>query len=451
MIRFSPIVQRPSPLRHRWLTVVAAALFSLVSLTLHARQHDRPNIILIMADDVGIEAFPTYGGEDYRLPHLDRLAAEGTQFDHCYSQPLCTPSRVKLMTGLRNVRNYRDFSILDPAQVTFGHLLQKAGYRTAVTGKWQLLGARHYGPAAGTGMRPEDAGFDHYRLWQVSELGSRYHDPLLVEDGRTIAANGQYGPDLFADFAIDFISKKHDRPFFLYYPMALVHDPFVPTPDSARADQNRQENFADMLTYLDKIVGQIRDTVEKQGIAERTLILFTSDNGTLPAIRSHWKGQLVRGGKGLPTDAGTHVPLYAWWPGTVPAGGRSLRLVEFSDFVPTLLDLAATAPPEGLTFDGESFLPELRGDVRPPRSGIYIYSNARPTRPNFRIDIFARDRRYKLYSDGRFFDVAGDRAEAHPLAGELTDDAMAARVRLQAILDQMPAKGQNLVPHAVRQ
>lgn len=117
-----------------------------------------------MADDVGIEAFQSYGGEDYETPVLDKLAAQGLQFQHCYSQPLCTPSRVKIMTGQSNVRNYRAFSILDPSQTTFGHYLRKEGYRTGVTGKWQLYGASHYGKLAGTGMLPKNAGFDSCHL-----------------------------------------------------------------------------------------------------------------------------------------------------------------------------------------------------------------------------------------------------------------------------------------------
>ncbi len=159
-------------------------VFLVVSVAAAQSPPKQPNIILIMADDIGFECLGAYGSRQYRTPHLDRLASEGLRFQHCYSQPLCTPSRVKLMTGLSNVRNYAAFSILRSDQRTIGHLFQKAGYATAVAGKWQLLGAVHYDKRfRGKGTRPRAAGFDSHCLWQVDQLGKRYWNPLLHING----------------------------------------------------------------------------------------------------------------------------------------------------------------------------------------------------------------------------------------------------------------------------
>lgn len=188
-----------------------------------ARPRLQADIILIMAEDIGAECFGSYGCESYATPRLDALARDGVCFTHCYSQPLCTPTRVQLMTGQSNARNYTAFGILDPRQPTLGPMLQRAGYATAVAGKWQLYGADLEGPRAGSGLHPRDAGFDEYRLWQVAQRSSRYWDPLIEsETGPARELAGQYGPDVFVDFICDFITRHRTEPFFVYYPMVLT-------------------------------------------------------------------------------------------------------------------------------------------------------------------------------------------------------------------------------------
>ncbi len=404
-----------------------------------------PNVILIMADDVGYECFGCYGSRQYRTPNIDRLARAGMRFNHCYAQPLCTPSRVKIMTGLSNVRNYSAFSILRRDQRTIGQFFQSAGYKTMVAGKWQLLGAEHYPPRfreKGTG--PRDAGFDHACLWQVDRLGSRFWNPLLYIDGENRQFGpDEYGPDIVTDHITDFMAASRDKPFFVYYPMILVHSPFLPTPGSkSRQSKDRQRNFEDMVGHMDTIVGRIVEKTEELKIADRTLILFTGDNGTHGTIRSTLGDRVVQGGKGKTTDAGTRVPLVVRWPGVVPEGRVSNDLVDFSDFLPTLLEAAGAAVPEGL--DGRSFLPQLRGEAGSPREWIYCYYCPRPERtPPAR---FVRDQRWKLYGDGRFFDIAADPLEKEPLEKVDRDTAAgAARRKLQAALQSMPAKGQSLL------
>ena len=169
-------------------------LVSWVFLSLAALGAERPNIVLIMADDVGYECFGCYGSTQYSTPNLDGMAAHGIRFNHAYSQPLCTPSRVKLMTGLVNARNYSAFSVLNRDQRTFGHMMKAAGYRTMVAGKWQLYGAEHYKERfRGKGSLPENTGFDRHCLWQVDRLGGRYWEPLLRIDGE----NRQFPEDKF--------------------------------------------------------------------------------------------------------------------------------------------------------------------------------------------------------------------------------------------------------------
>ena len=406
---------------------------------------ERPNIILIMADDVGYECFGTYGSTQYRTPRIDRMAEQGMRFTHCYSQPLCTPSRVKIMTGLSNVRNYSGFSVLNRDQRTIGQYFKEAGYATAIAGQRQLLGAEHYQPQfRGKGTRPEEAGFDSICLWQVDKLGSRFWNPLLYIDGENRQfGKDDYGPKIVNDHVLKFMERNRERPFFVYYPMILVHSPFEPTPDSAsRKSREKQRNFEDMVAYMDRMVGNVIGQARKLGIAEKTLILFTGDNGTHKTIRSELHGVEIRGGKGSPTDAGTRVPFVALWPGTIPAGRTSETLVEFADFLPTTL--AAAGIPHSADTDGRSFLPQLRGEKGNPREHMFCYYNPRPERTE--PVRFVRDTRWKLYGDGRFYDVAADVKEEKDLSGSrLKPNAAAARTKLEAALARFPSEGQTLL------
>ena len=197
-----------------------ACFFAFVAATgcVDAQPSDRPNVILIMADDIGYESYGAFGGTSYQTPVLDRMAAEGMLFNHAYSNPVCTPSRVKIMTGLSNVRNYVSFSILKKTEKTFGHMMQEAGYRTAIAGKWQLYGAEHYEDMIrAKGSLPQDTGFDRHALWQVEKIGSRYWGPTITIDGE-LKRFGEdvYGPDIYTQFLLDRMEEYKDEPFFLY-------------------------------------------------------------------------------------------------------------------------------------------------------------------------------------------------------------------------------------------
>ena len=405
------------------------------------------NVVLIMADDVGYECFGCYGSQQYTTPRIDALARQGVRFTHCYSQPLCTPSRVKLMTGMSNAENYAAFSVLRRDQTTLGQYFQTAGFRTMVAGKWQLLAAEQYNESfRGKGSWPSDTGFDQSCLWQVNVFGKRYWQPLLNVNGRNQQFDQDtYGPDQCTTAITDFISQASDKPFFVYYPMILVHSPFLPTPDSSsRKTKAAQQNFEDMVAYMDVIVGRIVDHLVETGHANNTLVIFTSDNGTHRTLSSRLDGRLIQGGKGLPTDAGTRVPLVAYCPGTVPSGVTCDDLVDFNDFLPTLLSATGIETPKHL--EGISFLPQLLGQLGTPRQIMYCYYCPRPERtPPIR---FVRNKRWKLYGNGSFFDIQNDVLEQHPVDTQrLRTDAQDAFEELSAAIQASPAKGQSLLEY----
>ena len=429
------------------------ALFSCALLSFAAAAQSRPNIVLIVADDLGYETLGCYGGTSYRTPNLDRLAATGTRFDHAYATPLCTPTRVQLMTGRYAHRDWIGFGLLNPKARTFGHLLRDASYATLMAGKWQFTSYDpvDYPGAAkrrGVGMRAEDAGFDEYSLWHAGhteDKGSRYADPVIFENGKfREGTRGKYGDDLWTDYVNGFIDRHRRQPFFVYYAMALTHNPFVPTPDSpewkdpARRHKEETRHFKDMVEYADKLVGKIVGKLDELGLRENTLILFYGDNGTHWRITSRVGGRAARGGKGQMTDAGTRVPLIANWKGTTPAGRISADLVDSTDFLPTLAEAARHELPGEAATNGRSFLPQLRGEKGRPRQWLYLHHDPRPgwDKDHFHLERFARTQRFKLYDDGRLFDLPADLLEEHPiLPGADTKTSAAARARLQQVLD----------------
>ena len=428
--------------RRDFLKIVGSAALMPAALSF-AKQQKPTNVILIMSDDTGYEVFGCYGSKQYRTPRVDHLAQTGMRFNHCYSQPVCVPSRVKIMTGKSNVRNYVFWDVLDPKEKTIGHMMKDAGYATCATGKWQLAGMGTFAPELkGTGTLPENAGFDEHCLWSVESKTSRYWKPVLRVNGRERAFTDEnaFGPTVCTDYICDFIGRKKEEPFFIYYPMMLTHKPFVTTPDSVdRTSTENQQNFEDMVAYMDKLVGRIVDKLDAAGVRNDTLILFTGDNGSpggaKGGIVSELNGRMIDGGKGLTTDAGTRVALVANMPGTVPPGKVTDNLVDFSDMMPTISGMTGARLPAGEVLDGVSFAPQLRGKKGTPREWIYSYNEAVPE-PEPNPTIFARDQRWKLYSDDRLYDISKDVLEQHPISGDGP-----ARRKLQAALDSMPSEG----------
>lgn len=429
-------------------------LILLLGMASACLSEEKPNVILIMADDVSWEAFGCYGADDYKTPNIDALAASGLQFTHCYSTPLCTPSRVELMTGKYNFRNYTHFGYLNPKEKTFGNLMKEAGYKTAIAGKWQLNGLYNQLSGCQDNTRPYAAGFDEYCLWQLTKEktrndGERFWSPPLEKNGKMFTKEdnyGKYGPDILCDFVCDFIDRNKNDSFFVYYPMVLVHNPFVPTPDTIgdrprdhsankqpKGKKAAKENFVAMVNYMDKIVGRVVEKVDSLGLSENTLIVFTADNGTNRSITSTWNGMEIQGGKGGTTDMGTHVPMVAFWKGHTPSGEKVDDLIDFTDFYPTFASIAGVSLEGEKNLDGVSFLPQLTGQPGTPRDWVFChyqpYWNMMP-------DQFARTREYKLYPDGRFFNVPKDLKEENaidPATAPGNDFPM-----LQGILEKAP-------------
>lgn len=408
-------------------------------------EQSKPNIILIMADDLGQETLGIYGSDSYATPNLDRLANEGMRFDQCYSTPLCTPSRVQLMTGRYSHRNYIGFGLLDPNEKTFGHYMQASGYKTFIAGKWQLLGNAHQQKLAGNkiGSTPEQAGFDAYCLWQIDERGTRYKDPLLSIGGKgTIQFPGRYGPDIFVEHIEAFMEENKNDPMFIYYPMVLTHDPFVPTPDSpefrnfdATSQVNDPAYFGEMVHYMDKLIGNIVQKTEELGIRENTLILFIGDNGTDRDVTSIVNGSPLRGDKGHTTNAGTQVPFIANWKGRIKQGSNNTNLVDFTDFLPTLLQVSGQQPLPKSEADGHSFYDQLFGKNKNARE--WIFCHYAPFWGKFEPRRYVQNKDWKLYGSGEFYNLAKDSLEKNPLnLEEQTTSVQATVAKFQSVLNQ---------------
>ena len=406
-----------------------------------ACQAERPNVIVIMADDIGAEGLGCYGSTLYTTPHLDRMAREGARFENAYATPLCTPTRVMLMSGLYpNRTGFRALiskqpGVRLPAEIrTFGHDFQEAGYRTAIAGKWQL-GKFDEHPG-----QPTEHGFDEYCLWSWfygGKKSSRYYQPQYYQNGKILdGAKEDFGPDVFRDFVRDFIDRHHEQPFFIYYPMALVHSPFIHPPRLESLARSRYPDdvdkqtaaFGHMITCMDDVVGDILTKLRDHGIDDNTLVLFTGDNGTGRPITSRLPDLEIKGGKGTMTEAGSRVPFLAWWPGRVPPGVRE-EFLCLVDVVPTIAAMADI--PLHRTLDGMDLSHNLLGTSGDDRPHVLI---------NYRQAYFVRDRMLRLNEDGRLYHIpvssdAARYAERETSAAEFDTH----RQRLQQVLDEFMA------------
>ena len=392
----------------------------------------KPNVILIMADDIGYEGVSINGSLSYNTPNLDKLASNGVNFTKAIANPLCTPSRVKIMTGKYNYRNYDYFTHLNASEKTFGNLFKENGYETAIVGKWQLNGLKIKEidqKIKEDNTRPYKFGFDEYCLWQLTktkDFGERFANPLIEQNGKFLVRNKDlYGPDIVSDYAVDFIKRNKEKPFFIYYPMLLAHDPFVPTPDSKEwnnPDSRYKKNnlfFKDMVEYMDKIVGKIVQELKAQGIEDNTLIMFVGDNGTNRNLLTKTVFGDVKGAKGNTITHGVHVPMIANWPSKIKNPIVYDGLVDLTDFYATFSDILNVSNES----DGESLMDIFSGNKKNVREIVTIYYEPKwsPNVSKYR-NVFSQDTTYKLYKNGDFFDIQNDILEENSLNVELLNE-----------------------------
>jgi arylsulfatase A len=398
-------------------TVVAAFIAQVIhAQPLDAKSIDRPNIILIMADDLGYECLGAYGGRSYRTPNLDALAASGLRFDNCFSTPKCSPSRVTILTGRYTVRTTMKWGHIPEDEITFGHLLQQAGHATALAGKWQL------GRIVDEPNRVRRFGFQQSAVWAWHE-GPRYWRPMVYRNDKLMTGvENRYGPEVYTEFLIEFMEQNRGRPFLAYYPMCLTH---YPKSNEPSPQDRRHLTFAEMVASMDAMVGKLVDALDRLELRDRTLILFTADNGSPTSEVSLLGDRRIKGGKAKLTDNGTRVPLIANWQGTVPGGKTNDNLIDFTDFLPTLADLAGAKLPPNVAIDGRSFAPQLRGEQGDPREWVFTDWSGKA---------WVRDKDWKLYRSGRLYDMKNDPEEKQPLPENQAADV---RERLGSVMKRL--------------
>jgi arylsulfatase A len=405
-----------------------------------------PNIVLILADDIGYEV-PSYtGGQSYQTPNIDRLAQSSMQFTQCETAPNCSPSRVMLLTGKYNFRNYIDWGILDTSQYTIANLLRRAGYSTCVAGKWQLDG----GDAS-----LKRFGFEKYRVFlpfninENDENWYRYKNPHLYENGKFLAdnlTNGKYADDMFVNYISKFIDSNLDRPFFVYYPMSLCHYPFCPTPDDPEYSNWTPEShksdtifFPSMVKYMDKKVGQLVNRIQEKGLISNTIIFFLGDNGTPKQITSLFNNKIIQGGKGKTYTYGTHVPFIVRWDTQIAGGTVNKNIINLPDFMSTLADIAGIQiPGKAGTIDGISFYSSFFHPDDAIRDWGFCQFQPHSTGLLRR---WAQTVNYKLYdtmNNSKFYNISIDPLEQNRITNKnIKPSEKVVKQQLENILNQM--------------
>jgi arylsulfatase A len=421
-------------------------LTPLAALRAADEPKQKPNIILILADDLGAKELACYGNKEHKTPHLDRMAAEGVRFETFYVNPLCTPTRVALMTGQYGFHN-GFLGMQDPAfkpdkkspqaeignHFTHADLLKSRGYATALAGKWQLSGELP--------TLIHDAGFDEYRMWAYDHnlppgvkhpahegggkgAACRYWHPSIVENGKYLPTKpNDYGPDLFNDFVIEFARRHKTAPFFVYYTSVLTHAPHLETPDPAKPAARWPAGFKSNLEYLDHLMGKLFAALKAEGLDENTLVIFIGDNGTGGS------------GKGQASELGARVPCIIHGPG-VKRGVVSRAVADLTDIMPTLAEFSGAELPKNRPFDGHSLGPVLRGEKEKHRDWIYSHlDDGRVLRDSrWLLEIPKGGKAAKFHDCGESRDGTGYK----DVTNSTDPEVKAARARFADILARMP-------------
>jgi arylsulfatase A-like enzyme len=385
--------------RRRFLQAAAAGAAALAARQASAapKSPKPPNIIYIMADDLGVYDLGCYGQKLIRTPHVDKLAAEGMRFTQCYAgSAVCAPARSVLMTGQHTghtrVRgNFGKVGGVGPQRrvplkkedVTVAEVLQAAGYATGITGKWGL-------GEPGTDGVPNKKGFDEWLGYLNQRRAHTYYPDYIWRNQTKLPLPGnaggkrkQYVHDLFAQFALDFVNKHKDRPFFLYLAHTIPHAKFEIPSDAPYSDRKwpaKLKNYAAMVTRMDRDVGDLMALLKKLALDDNTVVFFCSDNGSALADPLFKSTGPLRSKKGSVYEGGLRVPMIARWPGKIAPGTVSGQVWAFWDFLPTAADLARATPPKNI--DGVSIVPVLLGKRKNiPRDFLYWeYGAAQATR-----------------------------------------------------------------------
>jgi len=347
-------------------------------------QMDKPNFIIIFCDDLGYGDLGCFGSEVHRTPNLDRMAAEGTKFTSFYvTSSVCTPSRASLMTGCypKRVDMHRSsrgkcvlFPLankgLNPNEITIAEILKQQGYATCCIGKWHLGDQPTF--------LPTRQGFDYYfGIPYSNDMGKkqrRSNPPLpLLRNEKVIEAPAVQDTltKRYTEEAIRFITKNKDRPFFIYLPHTMVHDPL----HAGKEFRGKSANgpYGDAVEEIDSYTGQILKTLKDLKLDKDTLVVFTSDNGA--SDRYGGSNAPLRGHKGTTWEGGMHAPAICWWPGHIPAGKTSDQIALTMDLLPTIALLAGTRPPADRIIDGKNIWPLMAGkpNAKSPHRAFYYY------------------------------------------------------------------------------
>ena len=415
-----------------------------------------PNVILILVDDLGWTDLGFMGSDFYETPNIDRLANSGVRFMNAYAATtVCSPTRASVLTGKYPARlHVTDWihgharpwaklrvpewtEYLPLEEITLAEALRPLGYATASMGKWHLGDPPHY---------PKEQGFDINVAGYFRGQPPSYHAPYQIptlEEG----ADGEYLTDRLAQEAAAFIEENQDRPFFLYLPFYTVHTPIQGKAEKiaryeAKAEalgegRHRNPGYAAMIESLDEGVGHILDELDRLGLTEETLVLFTSDNGGLVLPLSDWgtitSNVPLREGKGSSYEGGVRVPLVIRWPGKAEPGREVAVPVISNDFVPTILEIVGA--PEAAGIDGESLVPLLAGSGSLERDSLYWHyphyhpGGATPYGAvrvgDFKLIEFYEDERVELYN------LRDDPGESQDLAAELPEKTRELEERLE--------------------
>ena len=437
---------------------------------------EQPNVVFILIDDLshyGVSAYgatqlnstqvdinddPFFPSTAVATPQIDRLADDGLLAGNAFAYAICEPTRVALMSGMNNNRNFIQPKALHESQITFGDIFKQAGYVTGIAGKWKQ--------SRGTAEIPgkdyvDQFGWDEIYCFDLIGEGARHIDPNFVINGVVtyfkqvnggidpLTGRRWYGPDLINRFALNFIETHQNEPFFLYYPMLLVHDEHTPTPDTlpqslyddfetvtyplgkedpayeyGAFDGDDRRYFPDMMAYMDKMIGNIIDKLDALNLRENTLIVVMGDNGTKASFSYTVPGTTeFVGGKGECRANGLQVPLLLSQPGTIAPGIEYNGLINLTDIFPTICEAAGLEIPNADDLDGISFWPQAIGNTATAhRDHIYTWYNAnKPRTDTTKLVQFAQEIDFKRYApdennppnfpQGRFFDLRTDPLE----------------------------------------